>query len=46
MSEQYTIEQLQAMSDGELAELAARLRGWTLSAPELWRNRNHGNLGG
>ncbi len=25
----HTIEQLQAMSDGELAELTARLRGWT-----------------
>ena len=31
MSEtKHTIEQLQAMPDGELAELAARLRGWTL----------------
>lgn len=28
MTEQHTIEQLQAMSDSELAELAARLRGW------------------
>lgn len=30
MSEKHTIEQLQAMSDGELAELTARLRGWTV----------------
>ncbi len=26
----HTIEQLQAMSDGELAELTARVRGWTV----------------
>lgn len=30
MSEKNTIEQLQAMSDGELAELTARVRGWTV----------------
>jgi len=32
MNENHTIEQLQAMSDGELAELTARLRGYKFDA--------------